>query len=151
MRHLRRQPRGREKLIGIEYIVSRRLFGTLPEDEKRLWHSHDYEVDSGELIAPGVPDLAEHAVMTDLAGTYGKTWHTWQVDRNRDFPMGIPQLTMGFARDNQVDGRMLSDRDRRFGVSTANEKRNRADIAPPGPLPGRFRARTPGRAGGRCS
>ncbi len=35
------------KLIGIEYIVSRKLFETLPEDEKKLWHSHDYEVGSG--------------------------------------------------------------------------------------------------------
>ena len=57
------------KLIGIEYIVSRKLFATLPDDEKKLWHSHDYEVGSGALIAPGVPDLGEHAVMADLAGT----------------------------------------------------------------------------------
>ena len=128
--------RSNAKLIGIEYIVSRKLFQTLPEDEKRLWHSHDYEVSSGELIAPGVPDLAEHAVMTDLAGTYGKTWHTWQIDRNHDFPMGIPQLMMGFTHDNQVDARMLADRDKRFGVSTGSEKRDRADIAPPAPLPG---------------
>ena len=82
------------KLIGIEYIVSARLFKTLPEEERRLWHSHDYEVQSGELIAPGVPDLAEHAVMTDLASTYGKTWHTWQIDRSPSFPMGIPQRMM---------------------------------------------------------
>ena len=128
--------RSNAKLIGIEYIVSRKLFQTLPDDEKKLWHSHDYEVSSGELIAPGVPDLAEHAVMTDLAGTYGKTWHTWQIDRNLDFPMGIPQLMMGFTHDNQVDARMLADRDQRFGVSTASGKRDRADIAPPAPLPG---------------
>ncbi len=124
------------KLIGIEYIVSRRLFATLPDDEKRLWHSHDYEVSSGELIAPGVPDLAEHAVMADLAGTYGKTWHTWQVDRNHDFPMGIPQLMMGFTRDNQVDQQMLADRDKRFGVSTRDEKCYRADLVAPEPLDG---------------
>ena len=124
------------KLIGIEYIVSRKLFETLPDDEKKLWHSHDYEVGSGALIAPGVPDLGEHAVMADLAGTYGKTWHTWQIDRNLDFPMGIPQLMMGFTHDNQVDAGMLADRDHRFGVSTDAQKRNRADIAPPAPLPG---------------
>ncbi len=74
--------------------------------------------------------------MTDLAGTYGKTWHTWQIDTNRDFPMGIPQLMMGFTRDNQVNGKMLADRDKRFGVSTANKKRNRSNIAPPAPLAG---------------
>ncbi len=124
------------KLIGIEYIVSARLFKTLPEEERRLWHSHDYEVQSGELIAPGVPDLAEHAVMADLASTYGKTWHTWQIDRSPSFPMGIPQLMMGFTEDNQLDRQMLADRDHRFGVSTAQQKRNRADIAAPAPLGG---------------
>ncbi len=128
--------RANAKLIGIEYIVSERLFRTLPAEERRLWHSHDYEVTSGELIAPNVPDLAEHAVMSDLASTYGKTWHTWQVDRTPDFPTGIPQLMMGFTKDNQVDRRMLADRDRRFGVSTRDQRRNRADIAAPEPLPG---------------
>jgi hypothetical protein len=32
------------RLIGIEYIISRRLFESLPEEEKKLWHSHQYEV-----------------------------------------------------------------------------------------------------------
>ena len=32
------------RLIGIEYIISRRLFQTLPEEEKKLWHSHKFEV-----------------------------------------------------------------------------------------------------------
>ena len=32
------------RLIGIEYIISRRLFESLPEEEKKLWHSHTYEV-----------------------------------------------------------------------------------------------------------
>lgn len=32
------------RLIGIEYIISRRLFEGLPADEKRFWHSHEHEV-----------------------------------------------------------------------------------------------------------
>ncbi len=28
------------RLIGIEYIISERLLKTLPEEEKRFWHSH---------------------------------------------------------------------------------------------------------------
>ena len=35
----------------IEYIISNERFRSLPEDEKRLWHSHHYEVKSGELYA----------------------------------------------------------------------------------------------------
>lgn len=30
--------------IGIEYIVSEKLFESLSPDEQKLWHSHDYEV-----------------------------------------------------------------------------------------------------------
>lgn len=32
------------RLIGVEYIVSDRIFDTLPPDEQKLWHSHAYEV-----------------------------------------------------------------------------------------------------------
>jgi hypothetical protein len=124
------------KLIGIEYIVSERVFKTLPEDEKRLWHSHDYEVKSGQLIAPGVPDLAEHALMRDLVTTYGKTWHTWQTDRNPALPLGIPSLMMGFTADGQTDPRLVAARDKRMSVSSMQERQNRADIGAPAPLRG---------------
>src|SRR5690606_24336457 len=43
------------KIMGVEYIISERLFRELPEEEKKLWHSHHYEVRSGTLIAPGIP------------------------------------------------------------------------------------------------
>jgi hypothetical protein len=119
------------KLIGIEYIVSERVFRSLPDDEKKLWHSHNYEVKSGELIAPRVPEVAEHALMKDLVTTYGKTWHTWQIDRDASFPLGIPQLMMGFTRDGQINAAMVEDRDRRFHTSTAADRRQRADIAEP--------------------
>ncbi|MBB2203293.1 OBAP family protein [Gluconacetobacter tumulisoli] len=124
------------KLIGIEYIVSERIFKTLPEEEKKLWHSHQYEVKSGMLVAPGVPNPGEHAFMADLVTTYGKTWHTWQIDRDHDFPFGIPQLMMGFTKDGQVRQSFLDDRDRRFDLSYQNEKKNRADIPTPEIVPG---------------
>jgi hypothetical protein len=119
------------KLIGIEYIVSEKIFKSLPEDEKKLWHSHHYEVKSGELTAPGVPNVAEHAFMRDLVTTYGKTWHTWQIDRDPNFPMGIPQLMMGFTRDGQINQKMLTDRDKVFGSSTEARRKNRDDIPMP--------------------
>jgi len=42
-------------LIGIEYIISERLFDGLPADEQELWHPHNYEILSGQLVAPGLP------------------------------------------------------------------------------------------------
>jgi Protein of unknown function (DUF1264) len=123
------------RLIGIEYIISEERFRGLPEDEKRLWHSHHYEVKSGTLVAPGIPDLAERSYFSDLVTTYGKTFHTWQYDRD-DFPYGIPQLMMGFTQDGQADEALIRDRDRRLGVSAARKRQNRADIPDPAVVPG---------------
>jgi hypothetical protein len=123
------------RLIGIEYIISEERFLGLPEDEKRLWHSHDYEVKSGILVAPGIPDAAEHAYFSDLVTTYGKTFHTWQYDRG-DFPYGIPQLMMGLTQHGQADEALILDRDRRLGVSTAHKRQSRADIPSPTVAPG---------------
>ncbi|WP_456316741.1 DUF1264 domain-containing protein [Teichococcus aestuarii] len=61
------------RLIGIEYIVSERLFRELPEEEKPLWHSHHYETTSGQLAMPGVPEAVETVAMRQLSTTYGKT------------------------------------------------------------------------------
>jgi len=121
------------RLVGIEYIVSARLFGSFPEEEKRLWHSHRFEVKSGQLVAPGLTEAAEKLLMRNLVLTYGKIWQTWQVDRNDQVPMGIPQLLMGFTADGQVDPGRVAQRDREAGVSTADKKARRAEI-PAGPV-----------------
>ncbi len=71
------------KLMGVEYVLSARLFATLPESEKSLWHSHVHEVKSGQLIAPGIPDMAEHELMEKLVE------HLWQ---------DLPHLAHGYAR-----------------------------------------------------
>lgn len=42
-------------LIGVEYIISERLFGQLPHEEHQYWHPHNYEILSGVLVAPGLP------------------------------------------------------------------------------------------------
>lgn len=116
------------KIMGVEYIVSRALFEKLPAAEQHLWHSHVHEVRSGQLIAPGIPEVAEHELMQKIAGTYGKTWHTWHTDQQKDLPLGTPLLMMGFTQDGQADEGMVADRDRRFGVSSAENRRKRADI-----------------------
>lgn len=124
------------KLMGVEYIVTRAVFETLAADEKHLWHSHVHEVRSGQLIAPGIPEIAEHELMEKVAGTYGKTWHTWHTDQQHSLPLGAPALMMGFTRDGQLDERRTAGRDRRFEVSTAEKRRKRADIDYPPIDPG---------------
>jgi len=124
------------KIMGIEYIISEKLFKTLDAEEKRLWHSHHYEVLSGELIAPGIPELAEHELMEKLVSTYGKTVHTWHTDQQRDLPLGSPMIMMGFTKDGQLNMDLLKARDERFGVSTETNRKNRSDIPKPATDPG---------------
>ena len=119
------------KIMGVEYIISERLFKTLPEEEKKLWHSHHYEVKSGTLIAPGIPDVAEHELMEKLVSTYGKTIHTWHTDQQRTLPVGSPMIMMGFTKDGQLKPELLSARDQRFSVSAAKKKKQREDIPMP--------------------
>ena len=124
------------KLMGVEYIVSGKLYQGLPAAEKALWHSHVHEVKSGQLIAPGIPAVAEKALMQKLIGTYGKTWHTWHTDLHKQLPLGVPQLMMGFTQDGQADAAMVAGRDARFKVESAEKRRQRADIAAPAIDPG---------------
>jgi len=119
------------KLMGVEYIISERLFRKLPNEEKMLWHSHHYEVKSGTLIAPGIPEAAEHELMEKLVSTYGKVIHTWHTDRDLELPMGGPMLMMGFTKEGQLKPELLADRDKRFDVSSEEKKKNRADIPTP--------------------
>lgn len=119
------------KIMGVEYIISERLFATLGEEEKKLWHSHHYEVKSGELIAPGIPDGAEHELMEKLVSTYGKTIHTWHTDQERNLPVGAPMIMMGFTRDGQIQEKLVSARNERYSPSMEEKKKQRADIPMP--------------------
>ena len=101
---------------------------TLPAEEKKLWHSHVYEVKSGQLVAPGIPQIAEHAFMQKIAGTYGKTWHTWHTDQQRELPTGQPLLMMGFTADGQINPALVEDRDKRFKISSDEKKNDRANL-----------------------
>lgn len=119
------------KLMGVEYIIDEKLFAGLPTNEKAMWHSHGYEVSSGQLVAPGIPATAEHALMERLAHSYGKTWHTWHTDQDKALPVGVPQLMMGFTMDGQADPAMVEQRNRRLRVDAAKIKAQRADIQIP--------------------
>jgi len=116
------------RLIGIEYIISERIYNLLPSEEQKLWHSHTYEVKSGLLVAPGVPERIERNLMEDVATTYGKTFHTWQVDRGDPIPLGVPQLMMSFTKDGQVDSKLLEERDKQLGVDHNDLKEKRKNI-----------------------
>ncbi|XP_072950598.1 oil body-associated protein 1A-like [Typha angustifolia] len=113
------------RLIGVEYLVSEELFLTLPDEEKPLWHSHEYEVRSGVLFLPGLPGLVERRDLEKVCKTYGKTIHFWQVDRGDALPLGLPQVMMALTRDGQLHDHLAKDVEKRFGVSFEAERKKR--------------------------
>ena len=69
--------------------------------------------------------------MEKIVHTYGKTWHTWHTDLNKQLPLGLPQLMMGFTAEGQADSQMISARDQRLGINTEEHMRDRSDIPSP--------------------
>jgi hypothetical protein len=106
------------KLIGVEYIISDRLYRGLPEGEKKYWHPHTYEVLAGGLIAPEMNPADELTFMKGLLTTWGKTWHTWP-DPQSEIPLGEPLLMWSSGRDGVIDEDLVVERDRQFRVSSA--------------------------------
>jgi hypothetical protein len=122
------------RLMGIEYIISEKLYSTLPAEEKSYWHPHNYEILSGQLRMPGLPDVAEKEALKGKMNSYGKTWHTWMTgmrDHQPDpLPYGPPRLQWSFNRDGEADPGMVADRDQRMNFDTADERNDRRDLAP---------------------
>jgi hypothetical protein len=116
-------------LTGIEYIVSERLFERLPQEERRYWHPHNGEILSGQLVAPGLPEIAETALMRSKMNSYGKTWHLWDTGgpgrEGTELPMGDPKLAWSFNRDGEANPCLLQARDTRLGVNTTLRRRAR--------------------------
>ncbi len=118
-------------LIGIEYIISEKLFESLPQAERDYWHPHNFEILSGQLVAPGLPDVAERAMLRLLMNSYGKTWHTWHTGRHdqpgsgHPLPLGDPMLMWSFNRDGEADEAMMEDRNRRMQIDVAKKRQDR--------------------------
>jgi len=85
------------RLIGIEYVVTKEAYDALPAAEKKYWHPHDGEVDSGLLRMPGLSEEKEKATLNFLKTTYGKTWNLWQPEDK--LPVGTPELMWAISPD----------------------------------------------------
>jgi hypothetical protein len=120
------------RLTGVEYIISEKAYGTLPNDEKAYWHPHNYEVLSGQLRMPGLPDVAEKEALEDKINSYGKTWHTWMAgmrDRQPDpLPYGPARLQWSFNRDGEDLPGLAAERDKRMALDTADARGKRQDL-----------------------
>ena len=110
-----------------------KLYATLDAEERKLWHSHVFEVKSGMLIMPQPSALmptaaweqAESAEMEDVVELYGKVYHLWQVDRGHKIPLGEPKLMTSFTKAEQMPDfeTVVSERDSRFGGADWRRKK----------------------------
>lgn len=120
------------KLNGIEYIISEKLFATLPAGERAYWHPHNAEILSGQLIAPGIPAAAEKALMRRKMNSYGKTWHVWNTGHEGmpadQLPLGPAMLAWSFNRDGEALPALVEKRDRRLNVNSAQIRQQRSDL-----------------------
>jgi hypothetical protein len=121
------------RLHGVEYIISEKLYSQLPPEEKMYWHPHNYEVLSGELVMPGLPETAEKQALKDKINSYGKTWHFWKTGAHGEqadpLPYGPPHLAWSFNHDGELPPDLLQSRDTRMGTDTGQRRKNRADLA----------------------
>jgi hypothetical protein len=122
------------RLHGIEYIISERLYETLSAEEKAYWHPHNYEILSGTLRMPGIPDAAEKEAMQSKINSYGKTWHVWMTGvhgRPADaLPLGPAHLAWSFNADGEAAQGLVEQRDNRMGLESAKARRDRSDLVP---------------------
>jgi hypothetical protein len=112
------------KILGVEYIVTDDVYRGFSKDEKAFWHPHDYEVTSGQLLAPKLSEEQENKFMAVVRKTWGKTFHTWR-DPNTEVPLGQPRLMWAFTKDGEIHEDLLRKREKELGVSTASIKRRR--------------------------
>lgn len=83
------------RLIGIETVISPRMYAALPEDEKPNWHYHETEI---PMVNARFPDLGEKeaaAVLATLLDTWGKVEIIWEPKDPAPigFSITVPQST----------------------------------------------------------
>jgi Protein of unknown function (DUF1264) len=119
---------------GVEYIISERLFESLPAEERRSWHPHNYEILSGQLVAPGLPAVAEKSLMKDKMNSYGKTWHVWMTSPHGEkpadtLPIGPPHLAWSFNRDGEAHPGLVENAFQQLKIDSSEKRKDRADLS----------------------
>jgi hypothetical protein len=122
-------------LTGLEYIISEKLYDQLEKEEKKYWHPHNYEILSGQLVAPGLPSLVEKQVLKKKMNSYGKTFHTWRAkcwEGEKPYldtlPKGDAILAWSFNHEGEAKAEMIETRDKNMDISTTKKRESRQDL-----------------------
>lgn len=122
------------RLNGVEYIISEKLYATLPAEEKPFWHPHNYEIFSGTLVAPGLPGSVENEALESKVNSYGKTWHFWNTgmpgEEGDPLPFGTPQLAWSLNDDSEVKPDALAALERITKSKASDKKEQRIPLRP---------------------
>jgi Protein of unknown function (DUF1264) len=120
-------------LVGVEYVVSQKLYLELPSDEQKLWVANNYPIFSGKIIAPGLPDMAEYEVIKKRVNTYSKAWQSWntghfkQNDGNK-IPLGVPVQIGNFQKDGQAVPGLAQSLQKKFNIDSDEKKAAREPL-----------------------
>lgn len=121
-------------LLGVEYMISEKLFETLSAKEQEYWHPHNFEILSGQLVAPGLSSEAEHKIMAGKINSYGKTFQMWDTGNFKHegdkLPLGDPALMWSFNREGEEVPGLVENRDKQLGIDSQKIRRSRQDLVP---------------------
>jgi len=106
------------RLIGIEYVITEKIYKTLPPEEQKYWHNHAYDIKSGSFITIGLPEPLDKTIRKDMIPTYGKTFLLWQVDRGDTLPLGEPKLMMVANKEGEWNPKLFEYRDKKYNYDS---------------------------------
>lgn len=78
------------RLIGVEYLVSDRIYQQMPEAERAFWHDHAHEVDARLIRSLTQTGAEEAATLSKVRTLWGKVYHTWAAGET--YPEGPAKL-----------------------------------------------------------
>ncbi len=81
------------KLVGVETVVTPKVFKSFSAEEKKLWHYHKQEIPNVDPHAPGLSAQEEKALIKSFEETYGKIYLLWDPGK-QTLPLGHPVVAV---------------------------------------------------------
>lgn len=79
------------RLVGVEVIVSPKMFKSFSAEEKKLWHYHKEEIPKVDISLPGLSAAEQKALIKGFEETYGKIYLLWDPGKQQK-PLGHPMV-----------------------------------------------------------
>ena len=78
-------------LVGIETIVTKNIWTTFTEEQKKEWHEHATEIIEAEATLPDTPAEEAAKIVEFLKGTHGRVIYIWNFPKH-EWPIARPFL-----------------------------------------------------------